>query len=98
MPKDNDLLELDDGLDLNKLKGIEKKFNHLLRENDLLYKDKISFNISYNPVGNYYKIKITSAKGDFNSQEYFKNNFEMGLGRKKLGEFIIENNIGFISC
>jgi len=97
MSKDDDLLELDDGLDLNKLRGIENKFDYILRENDLLYEDKISFKISYNPAGNYYKIKIISAKEDFNSQEYFKNNFEMGLGRKKLGEFIIENNIGFIS-
>ncbi len=97
MSEDNGLLELDDEAVSDILRSIENRFDYLLRENDLLYEDKISFKISYNPAGNYYKIKIISAKEDFNSHEYFKNNFEMGLGRKKLGEFIIENNVGFIS-
>lgn len=97
MSKDNDLLEIDDDDVLDNLKGIESRLDYFLRENDLLYEDKIYFKVSYNPAGKYYKIKIIPAKEDFNSQEYFKNNFEMGLGRKKLGKFIIENNVGFIT-
>ncbi|MFA5839016.1 MAG: hypothetical protein WC849_03710 [Candidatus Paceibacterota bacterium] len=97
MPKeDDDLLEIDESLDLYKFRSIEDKFDYLLRENDLLYESKIKFNITYKSSNNYYKINIIPSKEGFNSQEYFRKNFETGLGREKLEKFKRENNVGII--
>jgi hypothetical protein len=94
MIKEDELLELDYNFGLENIKGIENNFDIFLRENDLLYKEKIKFNVTYNIQYNYYKIKIFPAREGFDSQEYFGDNFAEGLGRIKLRSFKEKNNIG----
>jgi len=93
MQKDNELLEIDESLDLVKIGSIENKFDYLLRENDLLYENKINFNLAYNSINKSYEINIIPANNNFNSQKYFIDNFETETGQEKLEKFRKENNV-----
>jgi hypothetical protein len=75
---------------------LENKFDYFLMENDLFYGLKIKFEISHSNLNQYYKIKILPAIDGSDSQEYFKNNFESGIGREKLEKFKRENNVGIV--
>jgi hypothetical protein len=97
MIKNNGLLEIDETLKLNKFNSIENKFDYILRENDLLYEKKISFNVAYNSVNKSYEINIIPENKDFDSQKYFMLHFETENGQKKLAIFGEENNIGLIT-
>lgn len=79
------------------IKGLENKFDYVLRENDLLYENKIKFEILHSHLNDYYRIKILPAKKGFDSQKYFVNKFETEPGDEKLGKFSKENNVGLIT-
>ncbi len=87
----------DSNVSLKVLHTIENKFDYFLRKNDLLYESNIKFDITYNPSGRYYRIKILPAGNEIDSQGYFARNFEAGEGRKKLQKFRRKNNIGAIA-
>jgi len=93
----DDLLEIDEALDMDKLRGLENKFDYFLKENDLAYENKINFNVAYSSLSEGYEIKIEPARKGFDSQEYFMFHFETERGQEKLGKFQKDNNVRFIT-
>lgn len=84
-------------LNLDDFSRIDNEFRGILRTMDKQYKNKIQFSISYTRDTKNYKINIFPAKEGFDSQGYFKGNFETEEEQKKLSEFAEKNKIEIIT-
>jgi phage antirepressor YoqD-like protein len=78
---------------------VDEEFRNFLRMNDRLYRFRVDYSISYSASERSYKIEVFPSKNNpnFNSRQYFIDNFETEKGLEKLSRFIEENNIGIIS-
>jgi ACT domain-containing protein len=84
-------------LKLEGLSKIDSEFKDILRTRDKQYIHKIQFSIVYTHDTKDYKINIFPAKEGFDSQEYFRKNFETEEEQEKLSEFAEKNNIRMIT-
>lgn len=82
--------------DFNKVDG---EFRHFLLLNDKLSGFRIEYSLSYSSNEGYYKIQIFPNKyyPNFDSRQYFINNFETEEGLEKLAKFADKNNVGLIT-
>jgi hypothetical protein len=79
-------------------KKVDKEFKDFLFVNDRLSGFRIDYSISYSSSEGYYKIEIFPSKNNpnFNSRQYFIDNFESEKGLERLAEFANKNNVGLI--
>jgi hypothetical protein len=84
---------------MSNLKKVDEAFKDFLFVNDKLSRFRIGYSLSYSSSEGYYKIKIFPNKNNtnFDSKQYFIDNFENGKGLEKLAEFADKNNIGLIT-
>jgi hypothetical protein len=77
---------------------INKEFKDFLFANDRLAGFRIDYSLSYSSIDEGYKINIFPSKNNpnFNSRQYFIENFETKEGLEKLTEFANRNNISLI--
>jgi len=78
---------------------VDKEFKDFLFVNDKLAGFRVDYSLSYSASDGYYKIAIFPSKNNpnFNSRQYFIDNFETEKGLEKLAEFAEKNNIGLIT-
>lgn len=84
---------------LTDLGRVDKEFHELLKSKDPFYKNSIYPILSYSSKDAYYKIKIVASdkNPNFDSRQYFMDNFESEKGLEKLAEFANKNNVGLIT-
>ncbi len=78
---------------------VNQEFRNLLFANDRLAGFRVDYSIAYSSRNGYYKIEVFPSKNNpnFDSRQYFINNFETEKGLEKLAEFANKNNVGLIT-
>jgi hypothetical protein len=84
---------------MSNFERVNKEFKDFLFVNDKLAGFRIDYSLSYSAREGYYKIKIFPSKNNsnFNSRQYFIDNFENEKGLEKLAEFADKNSVSLIT-
>jgi hypothetical protein len=82
---------------ISEIVEIKNEFRDILSVRDKLSNFRVGFNISYNMQDKYYSINIFPKIDGFDSQKYFKDNFEGEYEQEKLSEFADKYGVGLIT-
>jgi hypothetical protein len=82
---------------ISEIVEMRDEFRHILYVKDKLANFRVRFNISYNMEAKYYNIDIFSKIDGFDSNKYFKDNFEGKYEQEKLSEFADKHCVGLIT-